>query len=266
MIRKLGINTDCIDGISEISVLDMAHSQGFEAITTSLINVNEVYNLKNRAEKLGVEFGYLHAPFRAINTMWENGESYLNIYNDISEAITSASECGVNAVVTHVSSGWTPPKINDLGLSRFDSLVEFAEKKGVVLAFENLRVPEYLIKIKDRFVKCDNVRFCFDCGHENCYTKDVSWVDIFKEKLIATHIHDNVGVDPHDKTADNDSHWLPLDGNCDYNGIIRRLDKYNYSGPLMLEVFNTARKDYFQMTAESFIKTCYDRITRISKL
>lgn len=266
MRRKLGINTDCFAGINEITVLEMAKSHGFEAITTSLTNVNDVCALKNRADTLGVEFGYLHAPFRGINTMWETGDSYRNIYSGMLEAITSASECGVKAVVTHVSSGWSAPCVNDLGLSRFDDLVEFATKKGVVLAFENLRKVGNLATLMDRYEKSDNVRFCFDCGHEHCYTKTVSWIDIFTDKLIATHIHDNLGRDLHDKVSDNDSHWLPFDGNYNYHKMMRRLDKYGYSGPLLLEVFNTTRGDYSIMSGDEFLKTCYDRINRISRL
>ena len=43
------------------------------------------------------------------------------------------------------------------------------------------------------------------------------------------------------------------------------MDLYGYTGPLVLEVTRHARADYKAMTAEEFIKTCYDRLSRISK-
>ena len=125
MKRKLGINTDCLNGaFDEVSTLVLAHNVGFEAITTSATSIHDVCNLKNKADALGIDFPYLHSPFKNINSMWLQGEDFRTVYNGIIESIDSASACGVDAVVVHVSSGWQAPPVNDLGLSRFDSLVE----------------------------------------------------------------------------------------------------------------------------------------------
>ncbi len=36
-----------------------------------------------------------------------------------------------------MSSGWNPPELTDLRLSRFDEIVNYADSKNVTLAFEN---------------------------------------------------------------------------------------------------------------------------------
>jgi len=267
MKRKLGINTDCLGGLlDEIGTLQLAHEIGFEAITTGTIELDGVCALKEKANSLGVEFSFLHAPFNGINNLWLEGEGYHAIYDGIVKAIDSAAACGVSAVVIHVSSGWKAPFVNDLGLSRYDALADYASHKGVTLAFENLRMVGNLACLMDRYEHRDNVRFCYDCGHEHCYTKTVSWIDIFTDKIVATHIHDNLSRPFGDKSTDRDSHWLPFDGNFDYHTMMTKLDKYGYSGPLLLEVFRSARADYKKLSAEEFLTTAYDRIKRISEL
>lgn len=267
MKRKLGINTDCLYGLlDEVETLKLAKATGFEAFTTGMIDLREVSELKEEADKLGMDFPFLHAPFGGINNMWLEGDAYKTIYDGMIEAIDSAAACSVPAVVSHVSSGWNAPPVNDLGLSRFDELVKYASEKNVTLAFENLRMVGNLAYIKDRYEHDPHVRFCYDCGHAHCYTNPVEWLDIFTNKLIATHIHDNMSRPLYDKSTDPDLHWLPFDGTFNYHEMMRKLDKYGYAGPLVLEVFRGAREDYKALSAEEFMLTCYDRINRISKL
>ena len=267
MNRKLGINTDCLCGaLDEISALTLAHDIGFEAITTSATSIDDISMLKNASCALGIDFPYIHSPFANINSMWTEGDGFHTVYNGIIQSIDSASACNIGAVVVHVSSGWKSPPVNDLGLSRFDALVEYAANKNVALAFENLRMLGNLACLADRYERVENVKFCYDCGHEHCYTKTVSWIDIFTNKIAATHIHDNPGRDFYDKVSDNDTHWLPFDGTFNYHAMMEKLDKYGYSGPLMLEVFKNAKADYQILSAEAFLSTAYERIKRISQL
>lgn len=267
MKRKLGVNTDCLAGLTdELTTLAMAKAIGFESITTGLIEKNAVYALKDRATALGVDFPFLHAPFRGINAMWEAGDGYLTLYHGMREAIDSASAAGVAGVVIHVSSGWQAPPVGDLGLSRYDALVDYAAEKGVTLAFENLRMVGNLAYLSDRYAKRENVRFCLDVGHEHCYTKTVTWMDIFTDRLFCTHIHDNMGRPFHDKVNDFDQHLLPFDGSCDYRRMMQKLDEYGYTGALTLEIFRGAREEYKELSGEAFLSTAFERILRVSAL
>lgn len=265
MERKLGINTDCLRGLlDDLSTLELAHKIGFEAFTTGNADPANVAALKAKADELGMEFAFLHAPYKGINALWEESEETEVMMNKITSAIDAASACGVPAVILHVSSGWNPPPVTDRGLARYDALVDYAAQRGVIIALENLRCVGNLAYLMDRYEHRDNVRFCFDCGHEHCYTKTVSWQDIFTDKLIATHIHDNMGRPFEDKVTDRDTHWLPLDGTYNYHEMMRKFDKYGYRGPLVMEVFRTMRPDYREMTAETFVGTAYERLKRVS--
>lgn len=265
MERKLGINCDCIRGADATETLRMMREIGFEAYFTGNYTRPAVARIKKAGDQLGLTLNSLHAPFDGINNLWLPGMSYRPIYKRIVETIDAAAENGVPVIVLHVSSGWRPPEMSDIGFSRFDALVEYADDKGVKVAFENLRMIGNLAYFTDRYKKVENVGYCLDIGHQHCYTKTITWMDIFKERLLLTHIHDNFGIDE-EYQEHTDIHYLPFDGNVDYEKMMRDLDKYGYEGNLTLEVFNQSKPEYAEMAPIDFLTTAYERIERISKL
>lgn len=266
MERKLGIVASCLHGVSERDALEKIRAAGFETFFTGSYKNDDVRAIKQRADELGLEYEFIHAPFRNINQMWTAGMGYLEVFDYMKESIDAAANNGIKYVITHVSSGWNPPAVNDLGLARYDEIVLYAKEKGVVLAFENLRLLGNLACLVDRYEKLDNVRFCFDCGHEHCYTKTVSMMDVFTTKVCCTHIHDNCGRALEDKVNDFDQHLLPFDGSYNYEKMMRKLDEYGYAGSLMLEVGQNSRSDYLAMSHEEFLATAYERIKKISQM
>ena len=263
--RKFGINVDGLRDVDPVEVLTSVKAAGFEAITLQHRDRALTAAVKERADELCMEFPFIHAPFAGINSLWLAGMEYLTILERIKDTIDSAAELGIPYVITHVSSGWNAPAVTDLGLARFDELVLYARGKGVILAFENLRMLGNLAYLIDRYEHMDNVRFCFDCGHEHCYTKTVRWLDIFTHKVVATHIHDNHSRTFEDKVSDGDEHLLPFDGTYDYAPMMQRLDEYGYEGVLLLEISNR-KAEYRHLTTEEFLATAYERIKRISEL
>ena len=265
MKRKLGIVANCLRDIPTVDALVKIKAAGFETFFTGDYKREAVAEIKKRADELGLIYEFIHAPFYSINEMWMPGIGYLTVFDYMKESIDSAAENGIPIVITHVSSGWNAPGVNDLGLQRFDELVIYARDRGVTLAFENLRLLGNLACLVDRYEKMPNVRFCFDCGHEHCYTKTVSIMDVFTNRVCCTHIHDNVGRPFEDKVNDFDQHLLPFEGTYDYEKMMRKLDEYGYSGSLMLEVSRN-RDEYKQMSHEEFLATCYERILKISEM
>ena len=90
-------------------------------------------------------------------------------------------------------------------------------------------------------------------------------MDVFTTRVCCTHIHDNHSRPFDDKVNDHDEHLLPFDGTYNYEKMMRKLDEYNYTGSLMLEV-TQKNADYKKMSAEEFLATCYERIQKISKM
>ena len=265
MNRKLGIIANCLRGVSAVDALEKIKAAGFETFFTDNYKDADVAEIKKRADELGLEYEFIHAPFHNINQMWMPGMGYLEVFDYMKESIDSAAKHGIPYVITHVSSGWKAPQVNDLGLARYDELVVYARDRGVILAFENLRLLGNLACLVDRYEGLDCVRFCFDCGHEHCYTKTVSLLDVFTDRVCCTHIHDNMGRPFEDKVNDFDTHLLPFDGTYDYKKMMQKLDEYGYTGSLMLEVGQT-REEYAKLSHEEFLATCYERIKRISQM
>ena len=265
MKRQLGITCDCITQNSPLDNLDIIKDTGFDCFFTEHDDMKTVSEIREKADKLALDFEFIHAPFSGCNKMWQTGEEYLPLFNSIKSCIDSASANKVRTIILHVSSGWTPPPVNDLGLSRFDELVAYAADKNVNVAFENLRKLGNLACLMDRYESTKNVGFCLDCGHEHCYTETVPFMDLFGKRLLCTHIHDNFGRTKNANSWD-DLHYLPFDGEIDYAKLIRKLDEYAYQGSLMLEVFNDRKQEYAEMSAEAFIQTAFQRIKKISLL
>ena len=130
-IRKLGVNCDCIRGKAQTETLQIMKEVGFEAYFTGAYTREAVAPIKKAGDALGLTLNSLHAPFGGINNLWMPGMSYRKVYQQIIETIDAAAENGVPAIVLHVSSGWYAPEVNDLGLSRYDALVGYAEDRGV---------------------------------------------------------------------------------------------------------------------------------------
>ena len=268
MKRKLGINADCFKdpfitvGDCTYGSIKKLRALGFDSFFISELK-GSFGKRKAVAESVGMDFEFIHAPFRGINDMWLEGEGYTRLYNQIKLTIDHASANAVPYVIMHLSSGWTPPEMNELGFSRFDQIVDYAESKQVTVAIENLRAKDNVLAAMERYKDRKNVRYCYDAGHEYCYTPGVDWIKIFGDKIVCTHIHDNLGYDPE---IDPDFHYLPFDGTLDYADMIRRLDEVGYTGTLTLEVFNTTKPEYKDMTEEEFFATCYERIKKISEM
>lgn len=263
--RKLGVTCDCIQGQPQAETLKMMQEVGFEAYFTGHYTDEKVAPIKKIGDELGLTLNSLHAPFNGISAMWRPGIDYRDVYKRMIETIDTAEHNGVPAVVIHISSGWNPPEMNDLGFSRFDSLVEHAMDKGVKIAFENLRVVGNLAYFADRYKRIENVGFCLDIGHQHCYTKTVNWMDIFRNRLLLTHIHDNLGIEEEYQSG-TDLHYLPFDGTVDYAKMMSDLDKYGYEGDLTLEIFNKTRPDYLELSPLEFLTTAYERVAKISAL
>jgi len=272
MNRKHGINANCLCDISTVDALEKIKAAGFESFFTGEYKTEDVARIKARADALGLTYEFIHAPFHGINEMWMPGLGYITVFDYMKESIDAAQKNGIPTVITHVSSGWKAPKVNDLGLARYDELVLYARERGVTLAFENLRLLGNLACLVDRYDGIENVRFCFDCGHEHCYTKTVKLLDVFTDRVCCTHIHDNHSRDLNDKVSDGDEHLLPFDGTVDWENAMARLAKTGYDGILTFELKRQnqpgrhVNDKYLAMTPEMYFAEAQARACRLAAM
>ena len=148
-----------------------------------------------------------------------------------------------------------------------------AKELGVKVALENTEGEDYLACLMDVFKDYENVGFCWDTGHEMCYNNSMDVPALFGDKLICTHLNDNLGqTDPNVITWLDDSHLFPFDGIADWQGIAERLDRINYSGELTFELTLASKPGknthdiYKDLTLDSYFKLVYDKAVQFAQL
>ena len=264
MKRRLGIQTTCIKEHNSLTALDYIKDAGFDCFFTStqITEKADVTAIKEKAEKLGLAYEFIHAPYKNVNSMWLEDEFTAPFMQSIFQSIDNACACDIPIIILHSSSTWYPPAITEEGFKRYDTLIEYAVKKGVKVAIENLRVPAYYESLLARYKDNPFVGFCFDCGHEHWTSPDLPHIQRYGERMLCTHIHDNMGKLENYLTVNGDMHLMPFDGNYDFANMMRQLNEKKYQGALTLEVRSMPEGT----NAKEFYKTAYERLEIISKM
>ena len=153
----------------------------------------------------------------------------------------------------------------------FDDIVNYAKDKNVKIAFENTEGEEYLAAVMKEFASSKAVGFCWDTGHEICYNHSQDMLALYGDKLVCTHLHENLGIRDFGGVIDasDDLHMLPFDGIADWDYNMARLDKAGFEGMLTFELnlrgegrFET--EAYFKMPFEKYIQQCYMRACKVA--
>lgn len=241
---KIGMNFyrgGVCNGLSIEKAVALLQENGFSA--TFLGNEEAGFHDSVEAcQKAGIAVDTIHAPFDKINSMWLPGEEGDEMLRRLIVSFEDAARHSIPVVVVHMSSGFHPPIIGDVGNDRFRRLMETAAELGVTPAIENQRL---LANIALMFEYYDNARFCWDIGHEACFALGREYMPLFGHKLAALHVHDNNCI------LDQDLHMLPYDGKIDFDKAARHIAKTGFQGTMMLEVM-TKSDIYSQLTPEEY--------------
>lgn len=204
----------------------------------------------------------LHAPYKNINDIWSSDETVARAMLDrLKDSVDKCARYLIPVSVVHLSSGVPMPEINELGIARFEELFSYAEEKGVKIALENQRFLENLSFFLDRY---PNVGFCWDSGHEYGFTHGINFMDLYGDRAVALHIHDNrAGVN-------TDDHLLPFDGKIDFNEVAQKLVRNGYEGTLMLEISKEVsidgKKVYADLTEEEYMEKAYSAVKKLATM
>ncbi len=241
-----GINMHAIGNLSDEEYIRLIAERGFTATFTEMLSTDrEQADLSELLAKYGVTYENLHAPFGHINDIWLDKADGHEMFRELCDCVDRCAAADVHMMVVHLSSGMNPPSITDIGRARFTCLVDYAARKNVKVAFENQRWLANLSWAME-FFQSDVAGFCWDFGHENCFTPGREYMPIFGDRLICTHIHDN------SCQFNADDHWLPFDGGADFDRFARQLKASDFDGSLMLEVI-ARRSRYRELSAEEYL-------------
>lgn len=249
---------------------------GFEAFFAYWAPDMDIGSLRRVADGEGMYFQSLHAPSGiGSRHLWyksEETEHYMGIFL---RCLRDCAEHGVPIMVLHSFYGFDLHQPTELGLENYGVIAGEARRLGVKLALENLEGEEYLEALLKHFADDPNVGFCWDSGHECCYThRDLLAIPHHGSKLMCTHLNDNLGTRSFDgeRTGLDDLHLLPFDGVIDWEDVADRLNRWDYDDVLMFELKPSSppgRREndpYGRMTPEDYITAAYMRCCRVAAL
>ena len=246
--------------------IELFAKTGFDSFFLSCGVTNEFYKIPFWAKKAlenSIEFEAVHAPSDFVDGMWESKDSSKRFSENTKRIIEFCSEGKVEKCVLHVSTANSSP-VSEVGLENFKELENYSQKLGVRLCYENSNTKEHVIAVVKN--SSDFHGFCFDSGHWFCYTPEADYIKEIGNKLLYTHIHDNCGTKLIKDFSSVDLHFLPFDGEINWNEYAKSLQKLNYSGTLNLELSCYFSQEYKSQSFAEFAKTAYNRIKTLSEM
>ena len=106
----------------------------------------------------------------------------------------------------------------DAAFSSLEHLSLFARQRGVTVAIENtpgeMATAANLKKFLDE-TRLTAVKICFDVGHAHLEGGTVPALEVVRELIVTTHVHDNRG--------ERDDHLLPYEGTIDWSAALAAL-------------------------------------------
>ena len=224
---KLGFSLEYNHGLLQPQVIDLLADVGFCAVSPAWQRESHLKETVRLAQARDLTIQSLHGPLRGMPAMWgSDREAARPILQDLLQSATDCAEFGIPVLVVHPWNGvdYTFQR-EALCFDHFDTLVAHAEKMSICIAFENLEGPEFLAALMDRYATCHRVGFCWDSGHELCYAPGWDFLRRYGDRLLMTHLNDNLGVtDPTGRLQGTDDlHLLPGHGIADWEKAVSRL-------------------------------------------
>ena len=255
-------------------VIEMVGKIGFEVVSLSLSNGADINKLAQTAKNCGLTVQSLHAPITNAAAMW-SPDSAVSAPGlaEFMHVLDLCAENQIPIMVAHVWIGFNYTfDAQNLYFANYDAVVARATELGVKVAFENTEGEEYLYALMDRYKGNDTVGFCWDSGHEMCYNRSKPLLKDFGDRLLMTHLNDNLGIRDFGgkMTSRDDLHLLPYDGIGDWEEYIALLKQSRPLDALNLEVGLSSKRErhendfYAQMPLENYFTEAYKRICKIA--
>lgn len=230
---------------------------GFNAVITNQDPRFEANGTIDKQMKIfkenNLKVSSLHNQYKAeeLENFWKDNEIGKRLEKTLIFDIETAHKYGFKCVVVHMIG-----EFNEVGKARLFRVLDECEKNNVFLAVENINFQHPLFEIFEN-IHHPFLKFCYDSGHNNCFDKDLDYLEKFGDKLVCLHLHDNNGL--------RDQHTLNRFGTIDWDKIASRLAKLdltNISLDYELLMYDNAEKQ----NAEECLKEAYAQSLELESL
>ncbi|MBQ2668167.1 MAG: sugar phosphate isomerase/epimerase [Clostridia bacterium] len=271
--RKICLATSGSFGLSTEAQIRLFRKIGFDGFFTDWTPHADIASYRRLADELGMLYQSIHAPFANAALMWKPREAAQPAIDELLACLEDCAEYGVPIMVVHAFIGFEDHDPTPCGVENFRVIVERARALGVSVAFENTEGEEYLDALLEDFKNYVNVGFCWDTGHEQCYNRARDMTAAYGDRLIATHLNDNLGItDPDNIFWTDDLHLLPFDGITDWQSVADRLNRCGFAGPLTFELTTQSKPGrhendpYAAMPLEDYLREVLARARKLAAM
>ena len=272
--QKLGVSLAIEYQKPMPEIIKLVKQIGFDAISPEWSNIDALNLIAEEAKKQGLIIQSLHAPYHGAAQLWSEDDTVNSSALDkIFQSLDGCKKHGIPVLVMHTWIGFTDiPSPTKKGLETYGKIVAKAKKYGVKIAFENTEGFDHFETLMNYFNGEETVGFCWDSGHEICYNYSKDLLAQYGDRLIMTHLNDNLGISKFDGKIfwTDDLHLLPYDGVADWDKIAVRLSKAKSLEILNFEL-NIRNKPnryenvcYEKMSIEEYFTEIYKRACRFA--
>ncbi|MBI4870916.1 MAG: sugar phosphate isomerase/epimerase [Candidatus Riflebacteria bacterium] len=242
--------------------LTLIAETGFDAVSLWLGEEEELV-AQGRAERLpalalelGLTVDHAHAPFPECNRLWSKDAGLVAAWTEEhARHLTFCHEHAIPRLVIHVVEEPCPPAFAQSGVDAVRRLATRAEQLGVVLAIENTCSAQGLGLLLES-IPSPALGLCYDSSHDFLPGQTRGEVlATWGARLAAMHLSDNHGED--------DDHFLPGDGQVDWQALATVFPRASYSGTLVFELLPRVQDEG---TAGDFVRAAYGRALRVREV
>lgn len=224
-------------------ILELVRLAGFRHLNINAASPKDAETIAAYVEQHGMQVTQSHMPFNRYDK--KDAEVFMNT---VMTYANHAKMMGAGILVVHADEfdyanrPYTGRAALEYNYQTFYNLVDFAEKNGMRVAFENtfqeagmVTQPHFcslvddLLALVDRY-HTDAVGICWDTGHAKMQykNKDMAALKEVIDRVICTHIHDNY--------YEKDLHCFPCMGTVQWKELMEILRNANYQGDFSFEL------------------------------
>ena len=234
----VGLSTCGSKPLDEAAFIQMKNA-GIEALELSAASYDgfDFHAIKALCDRFDIKLWSLHlpfGPFSEIDPSSLDGTVRENTLAFFEGLIRHGAEAGITKFIVHPSgepiTDTERPERMKYAMESLDQLAQIAATCGAVIAVEDLPrtcLGNTAADILQLLSANDKLRVCFDVNHllteDNC-----EFVEKVGSKIITTHISDYDFID--------EKHWLPGEGDIQWDKLFNALCNANYQGVWMYEL------------------------------